>query len=285
MSATRDATASHDAVVTRTATRTRDATRTAARDAPVTDEVLFEQFQHTRDNEVRNQLVLRYQWLARRSASSMANRGVPIADLVQVAEIGLIKAVERFDPQRGVAFSSFAVPTVLGEIRRHFRDATWAVSVPRSAKEQRTRVQAATEYLHQELGRAPKTEEIADYCELSAAAVAETQIASSVYRSSSLEKARDESGDVVEIRGADAARAPDPLESIDLEIEAVRAIAGLSERSQRIIVWRFYEECTQREIGERLGVGQVQVSRLLRAALDQLSEQLDSIRYDMRESA
>ena len=276
-----------DAPVTRTrdATLTATRTRTATRDAAATDEVLFEQFQHTRDTELRNQLVLRYRWLARRSASSMANRGVPLADLIQVAEIGLIKAVERFDPQRGVAFPSFAVPTVLGEIRRHFRDATWAVSVPRSAKEQRTRVHAATEYLHQELGRAPKTAEIADYCGLSAAAVAETQFASSVYRSSSLERARDGSGDVVEVRGTDAARAPDLLESIDLEIEAARAIAGLSERSQRIIVWRFYEECTQREIGERLGVGQVQVSRLLRAALDQLSDQLSPVRDDMLESA
>ena len=271
MSNSRDAIASRDA--------------TGTRDAPVTDDDLFAQFQHLRDNGVRNQLVLRYQWLARRSAASMANRGVPIADLVQVAEIGLIKAVERFDPRRGVAFSSFAVPTVMGEIRRHFRDATWAVSVPRSAKEQRSRVQSATEYLHQELGRTPKTEEIADYCGLTTAAVAETQFASSVYRSSSLERARDEAGDVVEVRGADTARAPDPLESVDLQIEAARAIAGLPERSQRIIVWRFYEECTQREIGERLGVGQVQVSRLLRAALDQLSDQLSSVRHEMLESA
>ena len=262
---------------------TRDAI--ASRDAVVTDDLLFAQFEHTRDNGVRNQLVLRYQWLARRSAASMANRGVPVADLVQVAEIGLIKAVERFDPRRGIAFSSFAVPTVMGEIRRHFRDATWAVSVPRSAKEQRSRVQVATEYLHQELGRTPKTEEIADYCGLTAAAVAETQVASSVYRSSSLEKARDEAGDVVEIRGADAARAPDPLESVDLHIEAVRAIAGLSERSQRIIVWRFYEECTQREIGERLGIGQVQVSRLLRAALDRLSDHFAPVHPQTAESA
>lgn len=262
---------------------TRDAAVT--RDAGVTDDVLFEQFHRTRDIGVRNELVLRYQWLARRSAASMGNRGVPIADLVQVAEIGLIKAVERFDAQRGVAFASFAAPTMLGEIRRHFRDATWAVSVPRSAKEQRGRVHAATEYLHQELGRAPTTDEIADHCGLGAGAVAETQFASSVYKCSSLEQTRDAAGDVVEIRGADTARTPDPLASIDLQIEAVRAIANLPERSRKIIVWRFYEECTQREIGERLGVGQVQVSRLLRAALDQLSEQLRPVRYDLLESA
>lgn len=250
----------------------------------VADAVLFDEFHRTRDIEVRNELVLRYHWLARRSAASMGNRGVPIVDLVQVAEIGLIKAVERFDPQRGVAFSSFAVPTVLGEIRRHFRDSTWAVSVPRSAKEQRGRVQVAAEQLHQELGRAPTTDEVAERCGLSARAVAETQFASSVYRSSSLEQTRAETGDVVEVRGSEAARAPDPLASTELHIEVMRAIADLPERSRKIIVWRFYGDCTQREIGERLGVGQVQVSRLLRAALDQLSEQLRPVRDDVLES-
>jgi RNA polymerase sigma-B factor len=253
--------------------------------ADPTDDDLFEQLGRAHDPAVRNELVLRYQWLARRCASSMSNRGVPLADLVQVAEIGLIKAVERYDPRRGVAFSSFAVPTVLGEIRRHFRDTTWAVSVPRSAKERRGRVQAATEHLHQALGRTPTTEEIADHCGLDAPAVTETQFANTVYRCSSLEQARDETGDLVETRSVDSVRAPDPLASTELHIEAVRAIAELPERSRKIILWRFYEECTQREIGERLGVGQVQVSRLLRAALDQLGDRLSSVRYDILESA
>lgn len=242
----------------------------------VSDAALFDRLQHNHDIEIRNELVLRYRWLARRSAASMSNRGVSVADLVQVAEIGLIKAVERFDPDRGVAFSSFAIPTVLGEIRRHFRDATWAVSVPRSAKEQRHRVQAAAEHLHQELGRTPSTDEIARHSGLGAGAVAETQFASSVYRCSSLEQARDDAGDMADARATDASRAPDPLESTDLRIEVVRALSALSERNRTIVVWRFYEECTQREIGERLGVGQVQVSRLLRAALEQLNEHMSS---------
>ena len=258
---------------------------TTIRKDVVDDEVLFEQFHKTRDAALRNELVLRYRWLARRRALSMANRGVPIADLVQVAEIGLIKAVDRFDPGRGVAFAAFATPTMLGELRRHFRDATWAVSVPRGAKEQRARVQAAIEHLHQELGRPPTIIEIADHCGLADGAVAETLFANSVYRCTSLEQVHDDSGDVVEIRGVDAARASDPLVSTELHIEAARAIAQLPERSRKIIVWRFYEECTQREIGERLGIGQVQVSRLLRAALDRLSDHFAPVHPQTAESA
>lgn len=251
----------------------------------VGDAALFEQYRRSRDVAVRNQLVLRYQWLAGRCAASMSQRGVPVADLVQVAEIGLIKAVERFDPDRGVAFSAFATPTMLGEIRRHFRDATWAVSVSRTAKERRGPVQAATDDLQHALGRAPSTGEVAARCGLDRAAIQDTQRANAVYRCSSLEQSRDATGDLVEARTVDSARAADPLASTDLHVDAVRAIATLPERSRKIIVWRFYEECTQREIGERLGVGQVQVSRLLRAALEQLQALLEPTGDDLLRTA
>ena len=234
------------------------------------DDVLFDRYRESRDRGTRNELVLRYQWLARKCAMSMNGRGVPLADLVQVAEIGLIKAVERFDPAREVAFSSFATPTVMGELRRHFRDMTWAVHVPRAAKEQRSRVHAATDQLQQTLGRSPTIDEIAERCGLDGEVVVETLFANRVYRCSSLDQARDESGDMIETHNLDVSRSVDPVAAAELHVEAVRAIADLPERSRKIILWRFYEECTQREIGERLGVGQVQVSRLLRAALDQL---------------
>lgn len=249
------------------------------------DDVLFERLDRTRDPAIRNELVLRYHWLARRCASSMAHRGVPLADLVQVAEVGLIKAVDRYDPQRRVAFSSFAVPTMMGELRRHFRDETWAVRVPRSAKDQRGRVQTAAEHLQQTLARAPTTDEIADHCGLDAAAVAETQFVNTMYRCTSLEQARDESGDLIETRSVESVRAPDPMALAELHVETVRAIASLPERNRKIILWRFYEECTQREISERLGVGQVQVSRLLRAALRQLGDRLDPVGRDVLKSA
>lgn len=253
--------------------------------AHVGDVALFEEYRRTRDVAVRNQLVLRYQWLAGRCASSMSQRGVPVADLVQVAEIGLIKAVERFDPERGVSFSAFATPTMLGEIRRHFRDATWAVSVSRTAKERRGRVQAANDELQHDLGRPPSTLELAARCGLDPTAVQDTQRANAVYRCTSLEQSRDATGDMVEARAVDSARAPDPLATADLHVDAVRAIATLPERSRKIILWRYYEECTQREIGERLGVGQVQVSRLLRAALEQLQGLIDPGSDDLLRTA
>jgi RNA polymerase sigma-B factor len=255
--------------------------------APVdeSDAALFERYRRSHDPDVRNELVLRYEWLAQKCARSMSHRGVPIADLVQVAEIGLIKAVERYDPERRVAFSSFAIPTVMGEIRRHFRDKTWAVNVPRSAKELRGRVPASADALPQTLGRSPTPEEIAEHCGLDAHVVIETQFANSVYRCSSLEQARDDTGDTIETHAVDALRAADPLVATELRVEAIRAIAGLPERSRKIILWRFYEECTQQEIGNRLGVGQVQVSRLLRAALDQLRSRLAVDRIEILECA
>lgn len=258
------------------------ATRGAVDDS---DASLFERYRRSRDPAMRNELVLRHQWLARRCATSMNHRGVPLADLVQVAGIGLIKAVERYDPDRAVSFPSFAIPTMMGEIRRHFRDMTWAVKVPRTAKEQRGRVQAAADQLHQTLGRSPTTDEIAGHCGLDIAVVVETQFTNSLYRCSSLDQARDDTGDTIETRSVDAARAHDSVAAAELRLEAVRAIAGLPERSRKIILWRFYEECTQREIGERLGVGQVQVSRLLRAALEQLRAQLAVEPFEMQRAS
>lgn len=238
------------------------------------DKALFEQYRASHDPAVRNELVLRYRWLSRRCGASMANRGVPLNDLVQVGEIGLIKAVERYDPCRQVAFASFATPTVMGEIRRYFRDMTWSVSVPRRAKELRSRIQTSTDELHQTLGRSPTPEEVGEHCGIDATAVVDTQFANQVYRCSSLERAREVAGVAVERQSATAKSTVDPLEASELRVEAIRAISELPERSQKIILWRFYEDCTQQEIGDRLGVGQVQVSRLLRAAIEQLRRRL-----------
>src|SRR5690606_20256865 len=127
-------------------------------------------------------------------------------------------------------------------------------------------------------GRSPTVHEIARHCGLDARTVAEVQFANGVYRCSSLEQARDDTGDLVEARTVDGG--VDPLGAAEIHIETARAIASLPERTRKIILWRFYEECTQREIGERLGIGQVQVSRLLRAALDQLRAQLSPVHLD-----
>jgi RNA polymerase sigma-B factor len=211
--------------------------------------------------------------LAERCARRYIGRGEPYDDLLQVAWIGLIKAVERFDPSRGTEFASFAVPTILGELRRHFRDVSWKVSVPRGSKDRCDDVRATGALLEQALGRPPRRDEVARRLRIDADTVTDAMRADHAYRVVSLDAMRSRHGDVEpfvcsalvdESAGASAHR-----------IDAERAISELDERSRTIIYWRFFDECTQAEIGERLGLCQAQVSRLLRSALEALRARLD----------
>jgi RNA polymerase sigma-B factor len=233
---------------------------------------LFAEYRRSPSRAVRNELVHRYEHVAERCALRFAGRGEATDDLRQVALIGLIKSVERFDPSMGVAFESFATPTIVGEIKRHFRDRTWRVSVPRRLKELRTQVFSAIDELEQRLERSPTPDEVAAFIGIDREAVLETLLANQVYRSSSLEASREQSGDAIEAMLAE----PDSTtERLDRRMEALQAVQTLGQRDRQIIYWRFFEECTQSEIGSRLGVGQVQVSRLLKAALARLREQCD----------
>ncbi len=235
----------------------------------------FAEYRATRDRSIRNELVVQYDWLAHACARRFADRGEPWADLVQVAQLGVVKAVERFDPARGVSFPTFAVPTVVGELKRHFRDATWSLSVPRRCKELLTRMNVANESLHQRLGRAPTVDEIAEVLGVERDLVLETIEANQAYRSTSLEQPRTQPGGDAERPRSEMLGADDEgLDNAELRLSAVRALAVLDERMRKIVYWRFFEECTQREIGRRLGIGQVQVSRLLRSALAQLRSEL-----------
>jgi RNA polymerase sigma-B factor len=211
--------------------------------------------------------------LAERCARRYIGRGEPYDDLLQVAWIGLIKAVERFDPSRGTEFASFAVPTILGELRRHFRDLSWKVSVPRGSKDRCDDVRATGALLEQAFGRPPRRDEVARRLRIDPDTVTDAVRADHAYRVVSLDAIRSRHGDVEpfvrsalvdEWAGASAHR-----------IDAERAISELDERSRTIIYWRFFDECTQAEIGERLGLCQAQVSRLLRSALEALRERLD----------
>lgn len=229
----------------------------------------FVEYRNTGSRALRNQLVEQYRPVADRCALRFAGRGEATDDLRQVALIGLIKAVERFDPFWGVAFESYATPTIVGEVKRHFRDRTWRVSVPRRLKEMRTQVFAAIDELEQRLERSPTPDEVANRLGVDREVVLETLMANQVYRSSSLEASREHLGDAFESRLA----GPELLsDQADKRLEAMAAVQQLGERDRQIIYWRFFEECTQSEIGERLGVGQVHVSRLLKAALARLRE-------------
>lgn len=235
---------------------------------------LFRRFRRTGDRAVRNELIAHYRWLAVQAARRFEGRGEPLADLAQVAQLGLLKAVERFDPEHGAPFAAFAQPTVVGELRRYFRDATWSVRVPRRLKDLYVAVGPATQALTQQLGRRPTVDEIARHLACTEDEVLSALEASAGYRSSSLaaltdddRTARDTSYLGLEDLGYDAAEARMMVE---------RLMETLSERERTILHLRFFEHLSQEEISQKIGISQVHVSRLIRASLDRLRERVSS---------
>jgi len=235
------------------------------------DSELFHRVRKHSDTRAREQLVERYLPLARRLARRYQRAEEPIEDLVQVASLGLLKAVDRFDSGREVVFSSYAVPTILGELKRHFRDRTWSVRVPRDLQELVLRVDRTVTALSEDKHRSPSVSEIARTLRVSEEQVLEALEAAGAYRAGSLDAPRstpgeepDESvGDVIgsEDEGYDRAEERATIEPL---------FARISERERLVLRLRFSEDLTQAEIGERIGVSQMQVSRLIRQALARL---------------
>ncbi|MGH3566781.1 MAG: SigB/SigF/SigG family RNA polymerase sigma factor [Pseudonocardia sp.] len=210
--------------------------------------------------ELRRKLVTGYLPVVAHIARRFAGRGEPVDDLVQAGTVGLLNAVDRFEPDRGVDFLAYAVPTITGEIRRHFRDRTWAMRVPRRLKDLQGTINAAVGPLSQDLGRAPRPSEIAQYLEVSTDTVLEGLTARQAYRSSSLDEL---------ITGAEATLT-ETLGTADAELEMVEyrqtlgpLLDNLPERERTIIVLRFFGNLTQTQIADRVGLSQMHVSRLL----------------------
>jgi RNA polymerase sigma-B factor len=214
--------------------------------------------------------------LADHIARRFRNRGEPVEDLVQVARMGLIQAVNRFDVDNGTDFLAFAVPTMMGEVRRYFRDHSWAVKVPRRMKELGPQLNRARDELSQRLGRAPTASEIADYLGVDREEVVQAQIAASAYSTLSSDApafgaAGDDDGRAV---GNSFGDLDANLEKV-LDVETVRPLlTALPERQQTVLLLRFFENMTQTQIAERLGISQMHVSRLLARALATLRDQL-----------
>lgn len=213
----------------------------------------------------RTQAIDWYLPMAEYVARRFGGRGEPLADLTQVAAIGLIKAVDRYDPARGVPFASYAIPTMVGEIKRYFRDAGWTVRVPRPMQELAPQLGAAAEYLTQALHRSPTTQEVAARLGVSSDRVVEARRCASAYRPWSFEQP---------VAGTEDLRLLDVLSGADLGFDAVDrretlrlALAVLPVRERRVIGLRFVGEMTQSQIAERIGVSQMQVSRLLARSL------------------
>nr|WP_238162221.1 SigB/SigF/SigG family RNA polymerase sigma factor [Micromonospora endolithica] len=210
--------------------------------------------------------------LARHLARRYGGRGVPDEDLTQTAVVGLIKAVDHFDPTRGVDFTGYAIPTVVGEIKRYFRDRTWAIRVPRRLQELRLSISEANGTLSHTLGRSPTVADIAAYLDLSEEAVLEGLEGARAYRATSLSTptgadSTTELGDT--LGGLDH-----DLDLVEIRLALSPALATLPEREQRILSLRFHGNLTQAEIAERIGVSQMHVSRLITRSLATLRRHL-----------
>jgi RNA polymerase sigma-B factor len=236
----------------------------------LTDRELFARMRSGEDPRARELLIDRYLPLARRLARRYQHTDEPIEDLIQVASIGLLKAVDRFDCSREVMFSSYAVPTILGELKRHFRDRTWSVRVPRDLQELALRVDQTVTRLSLGRRRSPSVGEVARAVETSEEQVLEALEAMGAYRASSLDvprSSRDEETESV----AETIGSPDQgYDRAEERATLEPLMAGITERERTVLRLRFSEDLTQAEIGERIGVSQMQVSRLIRQALSRL---------------
>jgi RNA polymerase sigma-B factor len=207
--------------------------------------------------------------LARSLAAQYRHAREPLEDLVQVANLGLVKAVDRYDPDRGIAFTSYAVPTILGELKRHFRDRTWSLHFSRGLQESIARVDRATEALRQQLGRYPSANEVARHCGMTVEDVTEARLADNASRMSSLDApVQREDGELGDLLGHDDAG----LNRVEDQLWIEQLTGSLSPREREILRLRFVEDLVQREIAERVGISQMHVSRVLRQALDHLAE-------------
>jgi len=235
------------------------------------DRRLFDRFIAERDPVARDAIVERFMPLARQIAARYQRPEEPFDDIFQVACYGLVKAVDRFDVARGVAFSSYAVPTIAGEIKRHFRDRAWAVRVPRDLQELALRVERAGAELTRDLGRAPSVDEVARAVHVEAEDVLEAMEAATAYRATSLDTPRP-SGD--EEAGASLGdtigHTEDGYDRAEQRAMLSDLMRSLTHREREVIRLRFEEDLTQAEIGEIVGVSQMQVSRVLRQAIGRL---------------
>ncbi|GAA4818075.1 RNA polymerase sigma factor SigF [Streptomyces ziwulingensis] len=222
--------------------------------------------------ELRNRLVRMHLPLVEHLARRFRNRGEPLDDLTQVATIGLIKSVDRFDPERGVEFSTYATPTVVGEIKRHFRDKGWAVRVPRRLQELRLALTTATAELSQLHGRSPTVHELAEKLAISEEEVLEGLESANAYSTLSLDvpDTDDESPAVADTLGSE----DEALEGVEYRESLKPLLEDLPPREKRILLLRFFANMTQSQIAQEVGISQMHVSRLLARTLAQLREKL-----------
>ena len=242
-------------------------------DAEAADARAAELFAELPDSAAREELVQRFYPLAEYLAKRFRSRGEPIDDLVQVASIGLLKAIDRFDPDRGVRFSTYAVPTIIGELKRHFRDTGWALRVPRRLQERSLLLRATVSELGQTLGRSPTVQEIAESTDLSEEDVLEAMEAVHAHSIESLDAPFDDEPGVRNSVGAE----DDAIELLEGWANVAPLLRTLPERERHLLYFRFVCGMPQSQIAERLGISQMHVSRLLARTLRALREAVGEV--------
>jgi len=243
----------------------------------VDEKLLFATYARTRDPKLLEQLVERFMPLAKSLAGRYSGGVEPFDDLLQVASVGLVNAINRYDPERGFTFATFAVPTILGELRRHFRDRGWSIRVPRDLQERNLEVEKALADLPTRLGRSPSVSEIADHLGLSVEDVLEAMEAGTAHHTRSIEAVQggdqeDEDGRALsDVLGGEE----QGFEVVEYGAAIAPVVKRLSARDRKILHMRFVEDRTQSEIAKEIGVSQMHVSRILRATLKRLRERVD----------
>lgn len=238
---------------------------------------LFREYARDRNPSIRDKLILRHQNLVHYLAGKFANRGIPLEDLAQVGMIGLINAVDRFDPDRGLQFSTYATPTILGEIRRHFRDKGWSLKVPRRLQELNIAAAKAAEQISAAMGRSPTIAEVAERIGASEEETLEAIELGNAYETVALDAPMQAQGESAPLTLAEFLGEEDEsLQKIDSYGDLRQAIDSLEPREKAIIYYRFFKDLSQTQVAKRLNISQMHVSRLQHKAMKKLKELMDS---------
>ena len=246
------------------------------RDAPVQE--LFRRWQEHRDQNAREALVGQYLPLARKLARRYRGAREPLDDLEQVASLGLVKAIDRYDSSRGIGFQHFAVPTILGELKRYFRDSGWAVHMPRGIQELALQVAQAERQLAARTGREPTYNEVAEFLEISVQDVLEAAEAAAAHHAVSFDTPHDDGDGEAGTLGDSIGEIDERYDLVTLTASIAPAAKRLSERDRRVLALRFVQDRTQSEIADEVGVSQMQISRILSKALRQLASAVEDER-------
>ncbi len=236
---------------------------------------LFEEYSRTKDLDIRNQLVEKHLYMVDILAKKYINKGVDYEDLYQIGSMALVFAVERYDPSKGFEFTSFATPTIIGEIKRYFRDKGWAVKVPRKWKEISAKLPTAKDVLNQKLGRAPLVSEIAEYLGYTEEDILEAMESGQAYGTFSLQQTFDEGGSEGESSIFERYTAKEETGYTNFEnSEVVKTVMKkLSDQERKVFRMRFFDDKTQQQIADEIGVSQMTVSRLEKKLRDKFKEE------------